>query len=354
MVARAMPSDAAPALSVGFLLTNNFTLTALSSFVDALRLAADEGDGSRPIRCRWRIMGKPGVAVTSSCGIQVTPDSDLDVKGLDYLVIVGGLLHRGPQIDQQVMDCLKAAAAAGVPLVGVCTGSFVLCRGGLMRHRRCCVSWYHYRDFVEEFPDLEPVADQLYVEDRDRITCSGGAGVVDLAAFLIERHLGRAAAIKAMHILQVDKARPAGQSQPPPMLGGDVLDERVRRAMLLMEQHLADPLAVEEIARRLAVSTRQFERLFHAATAMSPNRFYRLLRLRYGLWMLKTTRRSITNVALEAGFSDCAHFSRQFRDVFGINPSQARKDGDAELVSNGAPSRGSSSSDGPADRRFFD
>ena len=61
-----------------------------------------------------------------------------------------------------------------------------------MQDRACCVSWYHFRDFVEEFPDLVPVAEQLFIEDRDRITCSGGAGVVDLAAFLIERHLGRA------------------------------------------------------------------------------------------------------------------------------------------------------------------
>ena len=71
MVARANGSDEKPALTVGFLLTNNFTLTALSSFIDALRLAADEGDGSRPIRCRWRILGRKGEPSVSSCGIAV-------------------------------------------------------------------------------------------------------------------------------------------------------------------------------------------------------------------------------------------------------------------------------------------
>jgi transcriptional regulator GlxA family with amidase domain len=36
---------------------HNFTLTAFSTFVDVLRLAADEGDKSRPIACTWQIMG---------------------------------------------------------------------------------------------------------------------------------------------------------------------------------------------------------------------------------------------------------------------------------------------------------
>jgi hypothetical protein len=43
-------------LRVGFLLMHNFTLTAFASFVDVLRLAADEGDRSRPIDCTWQVM----------------------------------------------------------------------------------------------------------------------------------------------------------------------------------------------------------------------------------------------------------------------------------------------------------
>jgi len=98
----------------------------------------------------------------------------------------------------------------------------------------------------------------------------------------------------------------------------------VRRAMLLMEQNINAPLSVDEIARRLSVGTRQLERLFHATTGMSPTRFYRVLRLRYGMWSLKNTQRSVTAIALESGFADCAHFSRQFRELYGINPSAVR------------------------------
>lgn len=313
-------------LSVGFILTNNFTLTALAPFIDALRLAADEGDRSRQIRCRWTIMGSRAEPVMSSCGIGVARWEPLtDPRRFDYVVVVGGLLHGGPQLDDETLAYLRAAASYGVTLVGVCTGSFVLSRIGLMKNRRCCVSWYHHRDFIEEFPDLVPVADQLYVVDRDRITCSGGAGVADLAAFLIERHLGRATAQKTMHILLIDKARPASQSQPQPPTVAEITNDRVRRALLLMEQHISDPLSVEEMVRRLNVSTRQFERLFRLAVGTSPATYYRTLRLRYGHWLLRNTKRSVTAIANEAGFADCAHFSRQFRELFGVSPSEVRR-----------------------------
>jgi transcriptional regulator GlxA family with amidase domain len=328
------------ALSVGFILTNNFTLTALSNFLDALRLAADDGDGSRPIRCHWQIVGAKRTPVPSSCGVAITPDATFgDPGAFDYIVVVGGLLHRGPQIDAATLGFLHAAASAGVPLIGVCTGSFVLCRAGLMRDRKCCVSWYHHRDFIEEFPDIVPIADQLYIVDRDRITCSGGAGVVDLAAFLIERHLGPAIAQKAMHILQIDQARPANQAQPQPAMAGDLDNNRVRRAALLMEQHINEPLAIEEIARRLSVSARQLERIFLAATGLSPTRFYRQLRLRYAMWRLRSTARTVTAIAQEAGFADCAHFSRQFREFFGVNPSSIRREDSADEAMAPAASR---------------
>lgn len=318
----------APALSVGFVLARNFTLTALSSFIDTLRLAADDGDGSRPIRCRWSVLGARGAATPASCGIEIRPDAPLSApEAYDYIVVVGGLLQRGPQIDAEQLAFLRRAAAAKTPLIGVCTGSFVLCRAGLMKGRRCCVSWYHHQDFIDEFPDIAPVSDQLFVMDRDRITCSGGAGVVDLAACLIERHLGRGAAQKAVRILQVERARPTGAAQPHPPLSVAVMDERVRRAILLMEQNIAKPLAMEALAARLALSTRQFERLFSKTLGKSPSRFYRDLRLRHGRRLLRETSRSVTLIAQDAGFADCAHFSREFRAAFGQSPSAARAEG---------------------------
>ena len=55
-----------------------------------------------------------------------------------------------------------------------------------------------------------------------------------------------------------------------------------------------------------------------------PGAIYRNLRLRYARWLIETTDRSVTDVAFEAGFADCAHFSRQFRSIFGLTPTNSR------------------------------
>lgn len=322
------PGDSAtskPSLRVGLILADNFTLSAFALFTDHLRLAADEGDLSRPVRVRWSVMSPDDTPIRASCGVMVNPtDRLIDAKGLDYVVVVGGLLHAGRQIDAAVSRYLRSAAAAGATLVGLCTGSFILCREGLMAGRRSCVSWYHYQDFLEAFPDQPVVADRLFLDDGDRITCAGGAGTADLAIHLIERHLSRAVAQKASQVLLFDRARAGSDAQPHPPLSQLFTDPRLRRATLIMEQHLADPVSIADIAARLGLSARQFERLCKATVGLSPGLLYRQLRLRFAHWLVENTDRSITDIALDAGFADASHFSRQFKQRYGLSPSMQR------------------------------
>ena len=165
-----------PSLHVGFVLLPQFTLLPFSAFIDALRLAADEADHSRQLRCRWTVMGADLNMIQSSCGVRVAPwETFVEPAAFDYIVVVGGLLRPGITIDHTLLRYLRQAARAHVPLIGLCTGSFALIKAGLMKGRRCCVSWFHYQDLIEEFSDIIPVADQLFVDDGDRITCAGGA-----------------------------------------------------------------------------------------------------------------------------------------------------------------------------------
>ncbi|WP_246777347.1 GlxA family transcriptional regulator [Microvirga sp. VF16] len=344
-----------PKLRVGFVLMPKFTLTAFSTFVDVLRLAADEGDLSRPIACAWEVMSPQRRPVRSSCGIDIQPSSDfVDPKTFDYLVIVGGLLHGAPGIPPEIARYLRNAAQAGVTLVGVCTGSFVLCRLGLMTDRKCCVSWYHYRDFLEEFSDLVPIADRLYVIDRDRITCSGGAGVADLAARLVSDRLGQAQAYKALHILLVERPRSGDTAQPAPSLAATKDDHLVSRALLLMEQNLMEPLAIHDLAEALSLSVRQLERHFRNHLGESPQESYMALRLKHARWMLEHSGLPAVLIAAELGFSDSSHFGRSFKARYGMTPAQfrrGRRDGDVKPESR--PSPGAYDGDN-VDRRVFD
>lgn len=313
-------------LSVGFVLLHRFTLLPFAAFVDCLRLAADEGDRSRQLRCHWTFMTSAGEEVVSSCGAAISPcERFREPEEFDYIVVVGGVLDESDRRDTLALAYLRQAANARVPLVGLCTGVFALIQAGLMKGRRCCVSWYHHRDMVQRFPGIQPVADQLFIDDGDRLTCAGGAAGADMAAYLIERHLGKAWAMKSLNIMLLDEVRAGTHPQPQPVVFGKIEDRLVRRAIAVLEQHLGEAMAMEALADRVGTSRRNLERRFRETLGVGPQKFARDLRLRYGLWLLHYTSKSITEIGERCGFADTAHFSRHFRSAFGMPPSEMRK-----------------------------
>ena len=312
-------------LSVGFILARRFTLCAFANFIDVLRLAADEGDRSRPILCHWAVLSDSMEAVPSSSEITVQPTERLgDPSRFDYVVVVGGLMGETPALAPAQLRFLHRAADAGVPLVGLCTGAFMLHEAGLLDGYRCCVSWFHPAEFLARFDGLIPVSDQIFVVDRDRLTCSGGASSAHLAAYLVGMHVGRAQASKSLHIMIIDDALGAEQPQPGLTMDIRTRDPVVLRALLLMQQNIDAPLSVEAVARRAGQSRRQLERHFRAALDLSPQAAFLRLRLSVARHLIETTDKSIAQVAVDCGFCDSSHLSRMFRRVHGTTPNALR------------------------------
>lgn len=314
-----------PRLRVGFILARRFTLCAFASFVDVLRLAADEGDRSRPILCRWRVLSATPDPVESSCGIKVSPEDRFgDPRRFDYIAVVGGLIGEIERLDPRAVDYLRHAAALGVPLVGICTGTFILHRAGLMSGYRACVSWFHHDDYLEAFEGLLPVSDQIFVVDRDRLTCSGGLSSAQLAAFLVDRHIGSAAARKALAIMIVDEAMGPERPQPGLPLELTTHDDLVKRALLAVQQSIDAPMTVAKLAERLGVSRRQLERHFTAALGFGPQEAGRKVRLAHARNLLHSTDRTVSQIAAETGFADASHLIRAFRAEYGTTPEAWR------------------------------
>lgn len=320
------PRSEGPRLSVGFILARRFTLCAFANFVDVLRLAADEGDRSRPILCNWTVLSDTMDAVTSSCGITVQPKERLgDPARFDYIVVVGGLMDEMPNLSPAYTRFLHAASDAGVPLVGICTGAFMLHQAGLLDGHRCCVSWFHHADFLEQFEGLTPVADQIFVVDGDRLTCSGGVSSAHLAAYLVEKHIGRAQANKSLHIMIIDDPLQAEKPQPGITLDFKTRDPIVLKTLLLMQQNIDAPLTVKDIARRTGHSKRQLERHFKAALNTSPQAAFLDIRLSLAHHLIETSEKSIAQIAVDCGFCDSSHLSRMFRRRFDTTPHALRK-----------------------------
>lgn len=319
--------SARPELSVGILLWPEFPLLALAGLTDALRHAADLGDNSQKMRCSWSLMSyTPFKPVATSSGISIQPDCGyLPVESFDYIAVVGGLLrslHLGSSGDREY---LHRAHRAGVPIIGVCTGSFILAEEGFLTARRASIHPFHLNDFRERFSNVHAETGHDFIDEGDVLTCSGGISTISLATELIRRHCGPDRATKAIHQVSVANKIDATSISVSRAIGFTrVSDSRLRSAVFLIEQSLVKPISTTWLASQVNLSTRQLTRLFNAEFGKTPGEFIRTTRLKYGRWLLKNSAESVTEIALRTGFSDCAHFIRSFQREYGCTPGVYR------------------------------
>jgi len=99
--------------------------------------------------------------------------------------------------------------------------------------------------------------------------------------------------------------------------------EVLRTIQIIVNQTLADPLSLSEIASRTYLSPFTVSRTFHRQNGISLRCYVKRLRLRAALNFMLHGSRSLTEIAAELGFYDEAHFSKAFHAEFGVAPALA-------------------------------
>ena len=297
-----------------------------ASFMDTLRHVADESNHSQQVYCKWKIIGTSMEPIPSSCGITIPPWEVYGDPGeFNYIVVVGGKTDQIRYVSSQTYEFLNKAEELRIPLVGLGVGVFVLAEAGLLTNQRCAVHPRHPNEFANRFPDIIPVIDELFVIDLNRITCAGGTAAIDLAISILINHLGETQARKGLSHMMVDQHR---ENLHTPRNPYDELDHcqdpKIKDAITLMKKNLTFPFCVKDLAKQLGYSQRQLERAFQKHAQISPAKFWRQLRIKKARWYLLNTNFNITRIAFDCGFSDCAHFTNLFTQVYGESPSRFR------------------------------
>ena len=315
-----------PDVRFAFVLSPEFTLLPFAGFIDSVRHCADERDLSRQVYCHWTCIGPTLEPVKSSCGVEIAPWKTFDdPKNYDYVIIVGGRLAVFNQHHPETFEFLREAYDNGVPLVGLCTGSFALAEAGLMDGIRCAVHAVHKDELLERYPLVIPIVNEMYVSEHSRITCPGGTAAIDLAIEILTQHCGVNRGSKALFELVIDIHRNARHIGKLPF--GELQscgNWRVEEAVRLMNQSMNEPISSEKLARSLSISRRQLDRAFQTHIGKTPQELHRNMRLEHARWRLLNSSRTITQIAYECGFSDCAHFARWFKRQNGLSPKHYR------------------------------
>ena len=311
-----------PTLRYGFLLLPRFSMIALSSMLEPLRMA-NQISGSRLYE--WVMLTADGRPVAASNGIQLTPDAAIGgADQLDMVCVCGGLDVRMAG-DRKLLNWLVRQSRQGVILAGICTGSYMLARAGLLDGYRATIHWEHIAGLREEFPSIVST-DELFVMDRDRYTCSGGIAPLDMMLTIISQQHGIELAADISEEFIHDRIRSTDDQQRNPIklrigLGHRKLVEAVR----LMEANIEEPISPDELARYVNISRRQLERLFKKYLNSVPSRYYLKLRLIRARQLMLQTDMSVTAIGMSCGFSSTPHFSKCYRALYGRSPSWERR-----------------------------
>jgi len=102
-------------------------------------------------------------------------------------------------------------------------------------------------------------------------------------------------------------------------------NEIIRQAQQFISSHIREKLSVPLVARQVDVSPSYLTALFHKNLQISPGEYIRRIKLQESKQMIRENNLNFTEIAAELQYSTVHHFSRQFKEKFGITPTEYAK-----------------------------
>ena len=306
---------------IGVLPLNGFALMSYASLVEPFRAAnflsennfyevinfSDSKEGN---------VSSSGLKIFGDYFIGDTPDLDI------FFVIAGGDPFK--YNNKTLYKWMNKLAQNGVIIGGVSGGPIILVKSGLMKDHRMTVHWEHSPSLLEIAHDII-LEKSLYVIDRNRITCAGGTAPLDMVLAIVKKQQGSKFAQLVSDWFLHNEIRPSGGPQRSNLVNRVGTTNKVALSVIeLMENHLADPLNLEQLAVLNNVSERQLNRVFKKYFQKGTMEYYRELRLDKAKNLLRNSKLSIAEISHITGFYSSSHLSSLFMNYFEIPPTKYR------------------------------
>jgi len=298
----------------------------LEVFAGAARLLDERGDRAGPAYTTELVAPRSGRFATSS-GLGLVADRTFgSVRGgVDTLLVAGGPGTAAAMTDRALLAWLRRMAPRVRRLGSVCTGTFVLAEAGLLDDRRVTTHWNWCAALAERYPRLTVDPDPIFVRDGNVYTSAGVTAGMDLALALVEEDHGREVALTIARQLVLFLRRPGGQSQFSAQLATQAADRQpLRELQAWIVEHPDADLSVPALARRVAMSPRNFARVFAHEVGMTPARFVETVRVEAARRRLEESSHGVDAVAAACGFGTAEAMRRTFLRRLRVPPSAYR------------------------------
>ncbi|MGA9748705.1 MAG: helix-turn-helix domain-containing protein [Nocardioides sp.] len=265
----------------------------------------------------------PGRLLTNA-GFDLGVDAGLDAfRGADLVVVPSWDVRVRPSDD--LLSALTAAHERGATVVSLCLGAYVVAASGIAAGREVVTHWASADHLARRHPDVRVRADVLWLDHGDLVTSAGTAASLDCCLHLVRRSFGAATAARVAHAIVTAPHRSGSQAQHIPIPVTDVDDtDPLESAMAWARANLGEPLDLDGLARRAAMSRRSFTRHFRARTGMSSQQWLLHQRVLHARFLLETTEHGVDQIADASGLGTGANLRHHFRRAFGTSPHQHR------------------------------
>jgi transcriptional regulator GlxA family with amidase domain len=307
-------------IRVSCLLFDGFVLLDMAGPITSFETAAQCGVPGYSIE----ILASADGNVTSSCGVTVGAVDFHRTRGCDILLVPGGVGIQDMQRSAHLLPFIRKVAESGSRVASVCSGAFLLAESGILAGKTAATHWREAAELARRYPSISVDADSLFVRDGNIWTSAGISSGIDLALAMIQHDYGFSVARSVAQILVVAVNRPGGQSQHSALLELVQADNRFNEILIWARSHLSEPLDVERLAERAALSVRQFTRAFTASIGMAPAKAIEQLRLESARTAIEAGARSLDQVARDSGFGNADRMRRAFVRTFGLPPQAIR------------------------------
>jgi transcriptional regulator GlxA family with amidase domain len=272
------------------------------------------------------VASRAGV-LTCSSGMKIVATRALRAvrSGIDTLLVAGGIGTAAALRDGELVRWVRDTAPRVRRLGSVCSGSFVLAEAGLLDGRRATTHWEWCATLAKRYPSVTVAPDPIFVRDGNVYTSAGVTAGMDLALALVEEDHGRELALEVARQLVMFLRRPGGQSQFSAQLAVQTADrEPLRELQAWITEHPEADLSVPTLARRVAMSPRNFARVFTREVGATPARFVESVRVEAARRRLEESAHGVDSVAAACGFGTAESMRRAFLRTVRVPPAAYR------------------------------
>jgi transcriptional regulator GlxA family with amidase domain len=210
-------------------------------------------------------------------------------------------------------------------VASVCSGAFILAAAGLLNNRRVTTHWLFSELLAAEYPSIQVDSSLIFARDGNIYTSGGITAGIDLALALVEEDLGREIPLAVARTMVVFPRRPGGQSQfSAYMKCGAQNRPDIGELQAWILGHPGEDLSVIALANRIAMSPRNFARLFRSETGMTPAQFTERARADAARCKLEQTVLPVETIAEQCGFGNPERMRCTFQRLFDVSPHDYR------------------------------